>query len=70
MGKRPKRTLDQRAVHAAVGAILAALTALPPLWLFEIHWEIVGICAVLGLLMEWFFGDEAITFLTRLFWWW
>jgi hypothetical protein len=70
MEERPNRNLGQRVVHAACGACLGALAALPAVvWWLEIHWSIVGVCALLGLLMGWFFGDEAITFLARLWWW-
>jgi hypothetical protein len=71
MGERSNRTMGKRALHAACGAFLAGLSALPALfWWFEIHWGIVCICAAMGLVMGWFFGDEAIAFLIRLAWWW
>jgi hypothetical protein len=69
MGERPKRSLGQRAVDAACGAFLGGLIGLPAIfWWFEIDWRTVGILAVIGLLLGWFFGDEAIAFLSRLWW--
>lgn len=69
MGAR-KRTIGQRLIHGACGALLAALSAISALILWsDFIWWPVGICTVFGFFLAWFMGGEAIEFLKTVFWW-
>jgi hypothetical protein len=63
------RSSGQRLVHGSCGAFLAALSAMAvQFWWTDINWWVVGICALFGFVLAWFVGDEAIEFLTSVWW--
>jgi hypothetical protein len=69
MGAEEERSTGQRLVHGSCGAFLAALSAIAvQFWVAEVHWWLVGVCAVFGFLLAWFVGEEAIEFLKSVFW--
>ena len=66
----PQRSAGQRLVHVAYGALLAALLAIAVhFWWTDIHWWVVGLSAIIGFLVGWFVGEEAIEFLKSILWW-
>ena len=65
-----RRSAGQCLVHGSCGAFLAALSAIAvQFWWTDIHWWVVGVCAIFGFLLGWFVGEEAIEFFKSVLWW-
>ena len=68
--REPRRSAGQHLVHGACGAFLASITAIcVHFWWTDIHWWVVGLCAIFGFLLGWFVCEEAIEFLKSILWW-
>jgi hypothetical protein len=62
--------LGDRLLYGLLGAVLGGLSGIPSILWVDVHLWVIAVCAVLGFIAAWLFGDEAIKFFTSLWWWW
>ena len=67
---RQKRDFGDRLLYGLLGAFVGGLTGVSSVFWVDIHLWVMAVCAGLGFIAAWLFGEEAITFLTSLWGWW
>jgi hypothetical protein len=59
---KDERSLRQRLTHGAFGAFAAAFAAVcVQIWILDINWWFVGICALFGFVFAWLIGEDSWT---------